>query len=379
MPTISISFIFLLLLSFFVLIQLVYFVVIFSRLAFYKEKENEVLEVNRPISIIVCAFNEEANLTKNLPLLLEQNYFKNGKPYFEVLVVNHNSEDDTFYLLNRMKEEYKNLSVLHLTQEAKLIHGKKFPLSMGIKQAQFEHLLLTDADCVPASKDWLLRMANGFSETKKIVLGYSPYVKNEDNINNRIRFETAHAALQYLSFALAGIPYMGVGRNLAYVKELFNRNKGFSSHHHITSGDDDLFINQVANSKNTAVVIHPDAFTFSEPKKSKEEWNFQKSRHLSTGKFYKTSHKVLLGLYAMSHFATWLMFIMSFVFYKFIFFAVGVFLIRWIVQWFIFNKCFSLLHAKDLVNKIFLYDVWILFYYIKNIPDIFFKTQKKWK
>jgi glycosyltransferase involved in cell wall biosynthesis len=379
MPDLSIDLIVVGALSLFVLIQLAYFLILFSRLAFYKHKETNDLNSNLPVSIIICAFNEEANLVKNLPLLLEQDYMKNGKPNFEVLVVNHNSEDDTFYLLNRMREQYPHLSVLNLTQEAKLIQGKKFPLSMGIKQAAFEHMLLTDADCVPQSNKWLALMANAFTAEKKIVLGYSPYVRYPGALNRAIRFETTHSAIQYFSYALSGIPYMGVGRNLAYVKTLFNQNKGFSAHNHITSGDDDLFINQVATASNTAVVIHEDAFTYSEPKRTEEEWFVQKGRHLSTGKYYKSKHKFLLGLYAFSHFGTWVSFWLSLIFYKFVLVAAIIFLVRWIIQWFIFQRCFRLLHAHDLINWIPYFDFWYLAYNVKNAPSIFFKTQKKWK
>jgi hypothetical protein len=278
-----------------------------------------------------------------------------------------------------MKEEYPHLSVLHLTQDAKLIPGKKFPLSMGIKQARFEHLLLTDADCVPASNEWLSQMAAGFSSQKQIVLGYSPYLQYPGWLNAQIRFETVHSAIQYLSYALAGMPYMGVGRNLAYIKDLFNQNKGFSSHAQITSGDDDLFINQVANSTNTSIVIDPMAFTYSEPKKTAIEWSFQKGRHLSTGKYYKTLHKFLLGTYAFSHFGTWFALLLCIVFHQYIALAACIFIIRWLVQWFIFQRCFALLQVKDLINKIPLFDAWWLMYNIKNVPSVFFKTQSKWK
>ncbi|HOZ51006.1 MAG TPA: glycosyltransferase [Chitinophagaceae bacterium] len=365
--------------SFFVAIQLFYYLFFFSRLAFYKKKEERLMEPNFPVSIIVCAFNEEANLKKNLPLLLKQNYFKNNRPYFEVLVVNDNSEDDTFYLLNQLQEQYPHLHVVNLTQEAKLIPGKKFPLSMGIKSARFEHLLLTDADCLPAGNKWLSEMAINFSSTKKIVLGYSPYIKHEGWLNKKIRFETVHSAMQYLSYAMAKIPYMGVGRNLGYMREIFNNNKGFSSHHQIVSGDDDLFINQVANSSNTTITISPDSFTYSEPKKTEEEWHYQKKRHLSTGRYYKGKHKFLLGLYAFSHFAFWMSLIACIIFPHYVMYTAILFVTRWLIQWFIFQTNFTLLKEKDLINYIWIFDIWLLFYNLKSLPSIFIKTKIHWK
>ena len=375
----SIGLIVVLLFAFFVFIQLFFYLFFFSRLAFYKSKELLLSEPTKSISIIVCAFNEEANLQKNLPLLLSQDYHKNGKPYFEVLVVNDNSQDDTFYLLNQLQEKYPHLHVVNLTQEAKLIPGKKFPLSMGIKSARFEHLLLTDADCVPASNHWLKHMADGFTSGKKIVLGYSPYMPYTGWLNKKIQFETAHTAIQYLSYALAKLPYMGVGRNLAYQRELFNNNKGFSSHHHLISGDDDLFINQVTNASNTAICIHPEAFTRSEPKKTAEEWHYQKKRHLSTGKYYKGIHKFLLGLYAFSHFAIWMCIIPCIIFPQFLYITASLFVLRWLVQWFVFQRCFIQLKQTSLINFIWLFDIWLLFYNIKSLPLIFLKSKIHWK
>ncbi|MBP9932883.1 MAG: glycosyltransferase, partial [Chitinophagaceae bacterium] len=197
------------LMALFVLIQLFYYLFFFARLAFYRKDETVPADTPFPVSLIICAFNEEANLKKNLPLWLSQQYHKNGRPFYEVIVVNDNSEDDSFYLLNQMKEKYPHLHVVHLTQEAKLIPGKKFPLSMGIKSARFEHLLLTDADCEPAGEQWLSRMARGFEGNKTVVLGYSPYIKYPGWLNKKIRFETLLTAIQYLSYALARIPYMG--------------------------------------------------------------------------------------------------------------------------------------------------------------------------
>lgn len=360
-------------------LQLFYYLYFFARLAFYKNKRQVDVGKPDPVSVIICAFNEEANLRKNLPLWLQQNYHYNERPYFEILVVNDNSEDNTFYFLNEMEKEYPHLHVVHLTQKAKLIPGKKFPLSMGIKSARFEKILLTDADCAPASTHWLSLMAAGFSAEKRIVLGYGPYMKHAGWLNRFIRFETVHAAIQYLSFALAKLPYMGVGRNLAYTKSLFMENKGFSAHHHITSGDDDLFINQVANSRNTVIQIEEEAFTYSEPKKTFEEWHYQKKRHLSTGKYYKKKHQFLLGMYAISHFAFWLCFMACLFFPKSWLFVGGIFFIRGLVHWLVFRKCFALLKENDLIPFIWLFDIGLLFYNVRSLGAIFFKTHSHWK
>ncbi len=360
------------------LVQVYYYIFYFIRLARYKIPKTENLSTQTPISIIICAFNEAANLQKNLRFILEQDYNINGIKNFEVVVVNDNSTDESDYFLNNLKLQHFNLRVIDLTQESLQIKGKKFPLSMGIKSAQFEHLLLTDADCLPSSNQWLKITANQFSNTKKIILGFSPFIKQNGFLNKTIRYETCYAALQYFSFALAKNPYMGVGRNLAYVRELFNKNKGFSAHHHILSGDDDLFINAISSKQNTAVCIHPDAFVYSEAKNNIEKWTLQKKRHLSTGKYYKTTHKISLGVYAFSHFFFWISFVTA-LFTSFWFIACAIFIFRWLFLWLIMNKVLKLFKEDDLINLVWFFDFWYLWYHIKNIPAIFFKTSNRWK
>jgi len=206
------------------LVQLFYYLFFFQRLAFFKQRSRDKSQ-EHPISVIICARDEAGNLASNLPGSLVQTYHSTH----EVIVVNHHSQDDTRYLLDEFKKTFKDLHIVNLEYEAIGIPGKKYPLSMGIKEAKYEIVLLTDADCVPASELWIQKMQDAYDIGIQIVLGYSPYRNKPGFLNKIIRYETFHSALQYLSYALAGAPYMGVGRNLSYKKELFFRNKGFSN------------------------------------------------------------------------------------------------------------------------------------------------------
>jgi hypothetical protein len=292
-------------------------------------------------------------------------------------VVNDNSLDDSRYILQELKKTFKSLNVVELTQEAKLISGKKYPLSIGIREAKHEILLLTDADCVPASEHWIEKMQNGYDEKTEIILGYGAYHKRPGLLNKLIRFETFHTALQYLSYALAGIPYMGVGRNLSYKKNVFLRNKGFSSINHIPSGDDDLFINKVATGKNTAVIIDPDAVTRSIPKTSWSSWLKQKSRHYTTAKFYKPKHKFLLGVYFVTQFAFYPLLVTVAIVYTWQF-ALGLFGIRLLVQGFIFYRAMQKMGEKDLWPWFIFLDMWMFFYYIIFASALWKKPKKQW-
>ncbi|MBD0289105.1 MAG: glycosyltransferase, partial [Flavisolibacter sp.] len=241
-------------------VQVFYYLWFFSRLAFYRPSAKQQSQTH-PVSVIISARDEDENLARNLPGILVQQY----PTTHEVIVVNDNSQDHTKYILAELQKKFKQLRIIELIQEAKHIAGKKYPLSVGIKEARYEIVLLTDADCVPASEHWIAKVQDAFTDGKELVLGYGAYYKQPGLLNKLIRWETFHTALQYLSYALAGVPYMGVGRNLAYRKELFFRNKGFSNISHIPSGDDDLFVNKVATKENTAIVIDPDTFTSSQP------------------------------------------------------------------------------------------------------------------
>lgn len=278
------------------IIQLAFWMGAFSRLAYYQaDLRIEPTDQNAPpVSIIICVRDEAENIRENLIDVLEQEY-----PQFEVIVVDDNSSDKSWEILLDIKNKYPILQLIQLKEQT--LPGKKVALSRGIEAARFERLLLTDADCRPKSKHWLSIMAGSLRDEKQIALGFSPYHLHAGFLNIFIRFEAVYTAIQYFSFALLKIPYMGVGRNLAYVKTLFRKQQGFLSHVHIASGDDDLFINRAANGRNTAIIIHPDTFVVSKPKRSWRGYYYQKSRHLTTGNRYKLSHQLLLGGLAGSH------------------------------------------------------------------------------
>jgi glycosyltransferase involved in cell wall biosynthesis len=353
-------------------IQILYYLFFFRRLAFYKPT-HEGDKMEHPVSIVVCARDEADNLMRNLPGILVQDY----KTSHEIVLVNDNSTDESRYLIDEFKKTFKNINNIELTQEAKMISGKKFPLSMGIRSAKYEIVLLTDADCVPASEFWIQKMQDAYDHDTEIVLGYGAYHKKSGLLNKLIRFETFHTALQYLSYALAGKPYMGVGRNLSYKKDVFLRNKGFSSINQIPSGDDDLFINQVANAGNTKIVIDPEAHTLSDSKRTWGEWMTQKYRHYTTAKYYKGSHKFLLGLYSFTLFLIYPLLALSIIFFNW-WMALAVFGLRFLIQAIVLFKSMKKLNESDLWPWFLFFDIGMFFFYIFTIPAIWKAPRKNW-
>ncbi|HUZ61872.1 MAG TPA: glycosyltransferase [Hanamia sp.] len=354
-------------------IQLFYYLFFFLRLAFYKPKSKNIFQTH-PVSVIICSRDEASNLQKNLRDTLLQKY----RTTHEVIVVDDNSLDESKYILEEFQKNFKQLQLIELKQEARFIPGKKYPLSIGIKTAKYEIVLLTDADCVPASEYWIQKMQEYYTDGIEIVLGYGPLQKVKGIFNKLVRWETFHTALQYLSYAQCGIAYMGVGRNLSYKKSVFFRHKGFSAHNHVPGGDDDLFINKASTKNNTAIVIDKDAFTLSEPPTSWKHWFRQKNRHYTTSKYYKRIHKFLLGLYAISLFLFYPLFIASLFFFDWKI-TLPVFGIRFIVQAIIIFKSTNKLDEKDLFPWFIFFDVWMFFYYLIFAAALFRKPLKTWK
>lgn len=354
-------------------IQVFYYLYFFCRLTFYKEKIKTNTRTNA-VSVIICARDEVANLAENLPRSLAQEY----STTHEVIVVNDNSFDDSRYVLEDLKKNFRQLQVVELTQEAKMIPGKKFPLSIGIKTAKHEIVLLTDADCVPASNYWIDSMQQRYDDGTEIVLGYGAYQKSKGLLNLIIRWETFHSALQYFSYALAGLPYMGVGRNLSYKKEVFFRHKGFSAHNGLPGGDDDLFVNTAANKKNTKINIDKKSFTLSKPATTWAQWLSQKKRHYTTSKYYRPLHKMLLSIYAFTHFLFYPLLIASCILYDWKY-ALLVFAGRMFIQAIVYYKTMSKLGEKDLFPFFIFLDAWMFIYYIIFAPALMRKPKSTWK
>ncbi|HEX8563030.1 MAG TPA: glycosyltransferase [Flavobacterium sp.] len=277
-----------------VAVQLCYYLFIFGKFAFAKPQKNNPKRI--PVSVIVCAKNEAENVARFVPMLMEQDY-----PDFEVVLIDDASSDATLDIFEAFEKQYPNVKLVKVENNEAFWGNKKFALTLGIKAASKEYLLFTDADCRPVSKDWIKEMTSHFTLNKTIVLGYGAYEKVANSfLNKMIRFETMLTAVQYFSWAKLGHPYMGVGRNLAYKKEEFFNVRGFMDHMKIRSGDDDLFINQAANSKNTTMCVSPESFTCSEPKKSFKAWFAQKRRHVSTASFYKPFDRMQLAVFYVS-------------------------------------------------------------------------------
>lgn len=370
----SLTFIALIVLSLSTLIQMIYYWLVFSRLAFYKNagisNTNPQLP---PVSVVICTRNEYLNLEQTLPLILSQDY-----PNFEVVVVNDCSDDGTDELLSDFARSDARLKIVHLTQSLNFFYGKKFPLSMGIKSATYDLLLLTDADCKPLTNQWIKSFAASYDRNTEVVIGFSSYEKTKGLLNTFIRFDNLQSSMLFLSSAIAGKPFMAIGRNLSYRKSLFLKNKGFTSHYNIPTGDDDLFIAQVANKKNTRIEIKPDSKVITKPKATFSDWIRQKRRHLLSAVHFKTNIQVLIANYSFTQF----LFYFSLVFLFFtelpFYIPLSVFFFRYFQQFFIYYRSEKKLQESVPLLLIPFFEVFFLIFNPLLVTYNFFAKPPKW-
>ncbi len=302
------------------LIQCLYYLIVFARLSFVRPFSG-ISDFLPPVSVIICAKNEAQNLAQNLKVVLIQQYKQ-----YEVIVVNDQSTDNTLDVLVEYYKRNPNLKIVNIhAQVNEPYAGKKYALLQGVEAATFDTIVVTDADCRPATTHWLAKVVGSYMSETKIVLAHSPFEKQPGLLNKIIRYENFMTALQYFGFAKLGMPYMGVGRNLSYKKELLNSFEGFEKSKNILSGDDDLLVNATASARNTEICIDKDAFTYSKAKNTLSEWLGQKRRHLSAGFKYKPQHIFLLFLFPLSNLLLYVSFIVLLVNGIMLPFTLGVF------------------------------------------------------
>lgn len=360
-------------------IQLAYTLFFFVQLFSLPDEDDASIPDPQPVTIIICAKNEAANLRNNLPAIMAQRYSNaSGIGMYRVIVVNDASDDDTASVLEGFKALYENLSIIHTSvQEARTFPGKKFALSKALAITDSNFLLLTDADCQPASDAWLTQMVAPLHKGTQLVAGFGAYSANGSVLNAFIRWETLHTFIQYGGYALSGRPYMAVGRNLACTKAAMLKAQQSAAWAQLPSGDDDLLINAIANGKNMAIVATPSSITISPAKATWADWLKQKQRHVSTGKYYKTSTKLLLGMYALTHSVVWLSFLVLLLTPMWQL-ALVVMAVRLIINIIIQQRACRLTGQQHYILLFILADIgWMIYNFVLS-PYILLKNKQRW-
>lgn len=343
------------------------------------------------VTILICGKNEAQNIQRFLSLVLAQQYPHND---WELLFVNDASSDDSAVALGKLQEQHPRLSVVAIEPgDRRLFPGKKHALLQGLKQAKYELVLLTDADCYPASALWMEGMVRAYQQLKdknglaqNFVLGYGAYQKATGLLNRFIRWETLHTYIQYASWTRLYRPYMGVGRNLLYHKQsvitLLEQDVNFKTTFTETaSGDDDLIISKLATIENTIIADHTTTHTISVAPAGWRQWWRQKTRHVSSGKYYAPLVKYGLALYALSAFAFWLLALILLVSSAGLIQKLVLFLILCRLAAFLANA-FKWSSVTGYTRQAWFYPFGELMWLLYNVavsPFIFWKNKQQWK
>lgn len=349
-------------LLFFFLIQLFFYLVLYRKPYSYelKRDKKELADENCPsVSIIIASKNESEDLKKNLPFILNQDY-----PNFEVIVINSGSTDETDMILNSFNQQYSHLYHTFIPAEAEDVNVKKLALTLGVKAAKNDILIFTEAYCKPVSNQWLKEFAREFDKGYEIVLGFCRLrIDKKVGMRTFIIYDNLIHYLKHLSMAIFRKPFMGIGRNLAYKKELFFREKGYSSVLNIEGGEDDLFINKIANKKNTSVVVSPESMTETDIISRFSIWRAFKSKYLYTKQFYKGFASRVFFWETFSKYMFYILLIAAIAFglissnLVLVGFSALLFIVRYIIQLIVINKSARLFNAATFHINLLLFDI----------------------
>lgn len=353
---------------FFALIQLTYVFYFYARLAYRKQNTSSQPSNYPPVSVIIAARNESDNLYEHLPTILSQDY-----PQYEVIVVNNQSIDDSNWILTAFAQQFPQLKVVEISKSPHLKPGKKLPITLGIKAAAYEHFLLTDADCLPQSNQWIKQMISAIQVNQQFVIGYSPFTRTKGFLNKLVRFDNTWQSASAFAFALGNLPFKAYGRNLAYTKALFQKVNGFKSHYAISPGDDDLLLQDALRHTKIAVVQDPTTFVRSAAPTTWREWFSQKAKYHISSARYPFIKKLVLGIYPLSLIFYWISFVALSFNMNYLPLSVSIFISVFILKWWLQGRCFKRLGEQKFL---LFFPLWDLFYSIL-MPIIYYISERQ--
>lgn len=354
--------------------QTIYYLGLYGKLSTHNRKTytTDINTKNPPLSVIIVAKDSTDELQRNLPFIVEQDY-----PEFEVIVIYDRSADDCDDTLKLLEDQYPHLYHTFIPDSARYISHKKLGITMGIKASRYEWLVFTEPNCRPQSNQWLKQMARNFTPATEIVLGYSNYEKVSGWLNKKITFDTLLNSMRYLGMAVSGHPYMGTGRNLAYRKVLYYKQKGFASHLNLQRGEDDLFINETANAHNTRVETSPESLMRITMPKYKRIWCEEKISYAATSRLFKGPARYIIGFETCSRLLFYATIIatmtISILFHQWITLGIAVLLwaTRFVIQLIVFRKTAKALSEQKFCALLPVFD------FLQPVWNGVFKLQRK--
>jgi len=327
---------------------------------------------NSPVSIVICSRNEEKNLVLNLPSICKQNYSE-----FEVIIVDDHSDDESISIIKHLQQEFKHLKLVFATDYG--LKGKRNALLTGVKHAKYDHLLFTDADCRPASTNWIFKMTEPLEGGADIVAGISPIRKDSVFLNKWARWDNFNVYWQYSSFIAYGLAYMATGRNIAMKRSTLFRTIQNPKYNSTLTGDDDLLVNSYNNSSKISMVNHPASFTFTNYPSTCKAWFNQKSRHVGSARYYRLLPGFLLALFQFSWLIVYIFLILLLIFGVNTKLVLLIFVGRLLFLSTVLSRPLSRTKNQDLIKWIPLFDGITVIINLILIPFLWFDKKKKWR
>lgn len=332
-----------------------YYLIVYAKPLFSKTTDTTPHAPTPPISVILYAKNDAENLKKHLPTILKQNY-----PTFQVIVVNDGSNDDTEDVLKIFQNQYKNLYYTYIPSDARYMSRRKLALTLGAKAAKYELLLFTETNCQPISEHWLTSIAESYTPETNIILGFCRYPNHKGFSHKMIAYDNLLSGLRYLAAALLHHPYTGNGRNLSYRKDLFFKHKGYYKSLNLHAGDDDLFVNEATDNKNTKAIFIKDSLTEMDPVLRFNSWKAIKASRAMTQSLYKGSMPILFHIESYCFFLFQVVSAISMYLalttnnYLLFVIVLLLYLTRFIIKAIVFNKSAKMLQQKPNVGWLLL-------------------------
>ncbi|MCF0219448.1 MAG: glycosyltransferase [Muribaculaceae bacterium] len=222
-----------------------------------------------PVSVIVSAIYNAQQLPELLQSLLTQDY----PAAMEVIVVGNSENAYIEETVQRLQARFTNLYMTFVPDGSRSVSRRKLAITLGIKAARFDYVLLTQASCRIASPLWLRAMARHFAEGAEIVTGASLLRTDDESVrpSRTIAFDRERSQVQYLAAALRGKMFRADACNMGYAKRLFMAKNGFSEALSMENGDDDVFVDSLSRKKSCGVELSEASRVVCEVHSIKEE------------------------------------------------------------------------------------------------------------
>ncbi|MBP7838987.1 MAG: glycosyltransferase [Bacteroidales bacterium] len=333
-------------------IQLIFFLVCFNRLN--SRKLQKEIDVKQSVSVVLVTSNQYNDLRKLLPEILNQSYSN-----YEVVVVDDSSEDGSDVLLERFSEQYSHLKVVNMHQHLNWFKGNEFPISIGIKSAVNDWILLTETTCIPRSSHWISEMMKKANFPTQIVLARSSFATSS-KINIWYRFARFYNSLINLSFAISKISFKGSTQNLLFSRKLFFDQKGFVSHYTIKGGVGELFVSEAATLSNVSVQISPKSVVDYVKSTSFRKWIIKEHTNLDIERRINLKQRIPFLLYFNSLFIFYLVFGILMINNLHWQVILSLFSIRLVSQFFIFHRAQKRLSEQRLLLLMPVFEIALL-------------------